>query len=148
MDEVSQRGSYVAREVAGTPVAMVRGQDDQLRVFANICRHRWMKLLEGKGRKAVITCPYHAWGYGTDGVLRRAPGMEQHPSFKPDCVRLEELNHEIWQGFVFVNLDGKAAPLAPRLTGLDERISEFRLEYWSTARTTVSYTHLTLPTKA
>ncbi|MBN33526.1 MAG: hypothetical protein CMM46_01870 [Rhodospirillaceae bacterium] len=135
IDEVSQRGSYVAHEVAGTPIAMVRGQDDQLRVFANICQHRWMKLLEGKGRKAVITCPYHAWAYGTDGVLRRAPGMEQHPSFKPDCVRLEKLNHEIWQGFVFVNLDGKAAPLAPRLTGLDERISEFRLESWSTART-------------
>jgi phenylpropionate dioxygenase-like ring-hydroxylating dioxygenase large terminal subunit len=138
VDEVEQRGSYVAREMVGQAVVMVRGQDDKLRVFSNICRHRWMKLLEGKGRKAVITCPYHAWAYGTDGALRRAPDMERHPDFDPSCVRLEELNFEIWQGFVFVNLDGKASPLAPRLTGLTKRVKGFGLEDWVTARTVES----------
>ena len=105
-DQVAEAGAYVTREILGEPIVMLRGNDGELRVFSNICRHRWMKLLEGTGRKAVITCPYHAWVYGLDGTLRRAPEMDQHPDFDPASCHLETLNHEIWQGFVYVNLDG------------------------------------------
>lgn len=134
-DEVAQAGAYVARDVLGEPLAMVRGHDGVLRVFANMCRHRWMRLLEGAGRKAVLTCPYHAWAYGLDGKLRNAPGMERHPCFDKESVRLEEVAHEVWQGFVYVNLDGRAAPLAPRLADLEPRIAAYGLEDWVTATT-------------
>jgi len=134
-DEVEQAGAYVARDVLGEPLAMVRGHDGELRVFSNMCRHRWMRLLEGAGRKAVLTCPYHAWAYGLDGKLRNAPGMERHPCFDKADVRLAEIRHEVWQGFVYVNLDGKAAPLAPRLADLEPRIAAYGLEDWVTATT-------------
>ena len=134
-DEVSRAGAYVARDIMGEPLAMVRGHDGALRVFANMCRHRWMRLLEGSGRRAVLTCPYHAWAYGLDGRLRNAPGMERHPCFEKDGVRLEEIAHEVWQGFVYVNLDGRAAPLAPALADLDPHIAAYRLEDWVTAAT-------------
>ncbi len=134
-DEVRKPGSYVAREVVGTPVAMVRDQAGVLRVFANICRHRWMKVLDGRGRKAVITCPYHAWVYGLDGRLRASPGMERHPAFEAASERLEELAFEIWQGFVYVNLDGRAPPLAGRLESFDRTLAGYRLDTWVTART-------------
>ena len=135
VDEVSEPGSYLAREIVGTPVALVRDHKRHLRIFANICRHRWMKVLAGRGRKAVITCPYHAWTYGLDGRLRRAPGMECHPAFDADETRLEELSFEVWHGFVFVNLDGRAGPLAPRLAGLEDTVRAYDLDGWITART-------------
>lgn len=134
-DEVREPGSYLAREIVGTPVALVRDHDGCLRVFANICRHRWMRVLEGRGRKAVITCPYHAWVYGLDGCLRRAPGMECHPGFDAAATRLEELSFEVWHGFVFVNLDGRAGPLAPRLAGVEDTLRPYGLDDWITART-------------
>lgn len=134
-DEVAEAGTYVARDVLGEPLAMVRGHDGQLRVFSNMCRHRWMRLLEGSGRKAVLTCPYHAWAYGLDGRLRRAPDMERHPCFDAENVRLAEIRHELWQGFVYVNLDGRAAPLAARLADLEPRIAAYGLKDWVTART-------------
>ena len=34
-----------------------------------------MALVEGKGKAAVLTCPYHAWSYDLDGALRKAPYM-------------------------------------------------------------------------
>jgi len=134
-DEAAQAGAYVARDVLGEPLAMVSGHDGVLRVFANMCRHRWARLLEGQGRKAVLTCPYHAWAYGLDGRLRHAPGMERHPCFETDKIRLVEIRHEVWQGFVYVNLDGRAAPLAPRLAGLEPRVADYDLENWVTAAT-------------
>jgi nitrite reductase/ring-hydroxylating ferredoxin subunit len=134
-DEVSRAGDYVARDILGVPLAMVRGHDGVLRVFTNMCRHRWMRLVEGSGRKAVMTCPYHAWAYGMDGRLRSAPDMDRHPCFDKAEIRLEEIAHEVWQGFVYVNLDGKAAPLAPRLADLDPRLAAYGLEDWVTAAT-------------
>ena len=134
-DEVAQAGAYVTRDVLGVPLAMVRGHDGVLRVLSNMCRHRWMRLLEGKGRKAVLTCPYHAWTYGLDGRLRGAPGMERHPCFEAGDIRLEEVRHEVWQGFVYVNLDGKADALAPRLTDLEPHLANYRLADWVTAAT-------------
>jgi phenylpropionate dioxygenase-like ring-hydroxylating dioxygenase large terminal subunit len=47
---------------------------------------------------------------------------------------LFEIRHEIWQGFVFINLDGKAEPLAQRLVPLDQEIKEFRLSEWKLVR--------------
>ena len=134
-DQAAEAGAYVTREILGEPIVMLRGNDGELRVFSNICRHRWMKLLEGSGRKAVITCPYHAWVYGLDGALRRAPDMDQHPDFDPASCALETLHHEIWQGFVYVNLDCKADGLAPRLADLDPRIAAYNLDNWVTADT-------------
>ncbi len=136
-DEVAEPGAYLAREVVGEPVVMVRGGDGALRVFSNICRHRWMKVLDGRGRKAVVTCPYHAWAYGLDGRLRSAPGMERRPGFETASVRLRELRHEVWQGFVYVNLDGAADPLGGRLADLAPRIAAYRLEDWIAAATVV-----------
>ena len=136
-DEVAEAGAYLTREALGEPVVMVRDRDGALRVFSNICRHRWMKVLDGRGRKAVITCPYHAWSYRLDGRLRAAPGMERRSGFDPASIRLTELRHEVWRGFVYVNLDGTAAPLADRLAGLTPRLAAYRLEDWFTADTVV-----------
>jgi choline monooxygenase len=38
-DQVRTPGLYVACEVAGEPVAIVRGEDDMVRSFFNVCRH-------------------------------------------------------------------------------------------------------------
>lgn len=78
-DEIAQPGEYLADDLPGLgPVVAVRGDDMQLRAFANVCRHRGAKLLaEGRGKlkAGLIVCPYHAWTYDSKGGLRGAPKM-------------------------------------------------------------------------
>ena len=67
-------GDYLAEEIAGVPVLLVRGSDRVLRAFANICRHRGAPVASGCGHARVFACPYHGWTYGLDGTPRRDPG--------------------------------------------------------------------------
>src|SRR5689334_17435480 len=60
-------GSYIARTAAGTPLLAIRGQDRQVRVFRNACRHRGAQVAQGSGCKSTFVCPFHAWTYGLDG---------------------------------------------------------------------------------
>ena len=129
-DQVPKRGDYLAVDVVGEPIVLVRGADDTLRVLSNVCRHRWMKVCEGAGNAKALVCPYHSWSYHLDGRLRAAPEMSQTPGFASENVCLPVIRHEIWQGFVYINLDGQAKPLGNQLTALDEQISEYGLADW------------------
>ena len=61
-DRWRNAGDYVALEVGGTPIIVLRDENGTLRSFANSCRHRGMLLLKlGDGHCERITCPFHGW---------------------------------------------------------------------------------------
>ena len=69
-------GDYFLYEMAGESIIVIRGQDRELRAFANVCRHRGSRIcLKSDGRASVLVCPYHAWAYNLDGSLRSARFM-------------------------------------------------------------------------
>src|SRR5581483_7311076 len=105
--EFPQRGSFVVREieVARASILIVRGQDDRIRAFHNVCVHRGTQLVtEPSGQASSFTCRYHAWSYAADGRLRVAPEMERFFIGKEDCT-LKEVALEICAGLIFVNLE-------------------------------------------
>ncbi len=78
VEELPRVGSYFTKEIdaARASVIVVKGRDEQIRAFYNICRHRGNKLVwndfpneETKGTCRQFTCKYHAWRYGLDGAL-------------------------------------------------------------------------------
>ena len=117
--EIPKRGDYFTTQLLDEPLIVARGQDNKVRVLSNVCRHRSSVILEDKGNKKHFVCPYHAWTYANDGQLLRAPYMDQVKGFNVERCRLPEFKTEVWHGFLYVNLDGKAKPLAPRLKGLE-----------------------------
>lgn len=133
-DEVSNPGDFLCLELFDEPLVMIRGEDGAVRVLSRVCRHRSMPVLEGSGNVASIVCPYHAWDYGLDGRLRGAPLMKPSPELDPGRCRLPEIRSEEWEGFVFVNLDGDAPPLAPALAGLSRALRNYRLADMRTVR--------------
>ena len=126
--EIPKRGDYFTTQLLDEPLIVVRGQDKQVRVLSNVCRHRSSVIAEGKGNNKHFVCPYHAWTYANDGQLLRAPYMDQIKVFDIKNCRLPEFKTEVWHGFLYVNLDGKAKPLAPRLKGLEPYISNHHPE--------------------
>ena len=126
--EIPKPGDYFATELIDEPLIVTRGQDMKVRVLSNVCRHRSSVIVEGKGRAKHFVCPYHAWTYANDGQLLRAPYMDKVKGFDVTSCRLPEFETELWHGFIYVNLDGKAKPLAPRLKGLEPYLQNRHLE--------------------
>jgi glycine betaine catabolism A len=109
-------GTYLTREILGEPIFVIRGKDGDVRAFANTCRHRGTRLLEGEGTvRSAITCSYHAWTYGFDGALLGTPNVGHDDGLERRRFGLWEIGLDRHDGFLFANLDGNAAPLQSTL---------------------------------
>lgn len=134
-DEIPEFGDYMTYDLLNEPVAVVRGEDGAIRALSNVCRHRAMPVLLGKGRARRLVCPYHSWTYDTAGQLIGTPLLGKRDDFDKAACRLPEFRCEVWQGFVFVTLDPQAEPLAPKLAGLDAIIGKYHFAQMRTRYT-------------
>ena len=105
-----EKGSYIARTSAGTPLVVARGKDGQVRAFINACRHRGMQVASGSGRAHAFVCPYHAWSYGLDGALKSIPGKEAFPGLAIEEHGLVEVSATEKGGLVYVMQKGTISP--------------------------------------
>ena len=133
-DQIPKAGDYLCFDLIDEPVVAVRDKAGRIRVLSRVCRHRWMHVCEGEGNANAFVCPYHAWTYNLDGALRHAPEMQNTPGFAVAEVRLPEFRSELWEGFIFVNISGDAAPLAETLSMAKRQLAGYRLESWVTVR--------------
>jgi nitrite reductase/ring-hydroxylating ferredoxin subunit len=120
-------GDYFTAFQAGEPIIVARTRDGALKAMSAVCRHRAMLVAEGHGNLRAFRCPYHHWTYALDGQLVHAPEMDKACNFSRDSFRLPQLKHEVWNGFVFVNFDPDAPPLAPRLAPLTDVLKNYHL---------------------
>ncbi|MEU6425163.1 ring-hydroxylating oxygenase subunit alpha [Microbispora sp. NPDC046973] len=125
VEKLASPGSYVSATVAGMPIAIVRDRDGALRAFYNVCKHRAHELLTGSGTTRTIVCPYHAWTYGLDGQLKAARRADKMETFDKSEICLDQVLVEEFGGFVYVNLDRGAAPLAEQAGDLAAEIARW-----------------------
>jgi choline monooxygenase len=103
-------GDYLTVDAGRAAIAVLRGKDNQLRAFHNICRHRGAKLLEGKGNlTGGVKCFYHAWAYGFDGALVGVPQAEQFPGLDKPKLGLKPAALGVFRDMIFVHPDPAAA---------------------------------------
>ena len=117
-------GEFFTCSVGAVPVAVVRGRDGRLRAFLNVCRHRGSIVVQGRGRRETLQCPYHAWTYGLDGRLLAAPRARQEPGFDSEGIALRELRVEAWGPLLFVHPDPDAPPLEQALGPLPQHLAD------------------------
>ena len=128
IDQVEKAGQFVSAFVAGEPVVAVRGHDGVLRAFYNVCRHHAAAVVtEPCGQAQLLHCPYHGWNYGLDGSLKGMPEFDGVKNFERRQNGLVPVRAEIWEKFVFVNLDPHAESLASFLGGLVKRAAPLGL---------------------
>jgi phenylpropionate dioxygenase-like ring-hydroxylating dioxygenase large terminal subunit len=113
-DQLPKSGSYFTKEIhAGkTSVIVARGTDGEVRAFHNICRHRGNKLVwqdfpgeEVRGTSRQFTCKYHGWRYGLDGACTFVQQEEEFFDLDKANFGLIPVQVDVWEGFIFVNLD-------------------------------------------
>lgn len=126
-DWVPNPGDYFTTHVIGEPIVVARGRDGRVNAMSSVCAHRAMLVAEGSGNTRMFLCPYHHWAYGLDGRLVGAPAMEKTCNFRKEDHGLATFKVEIWNGFVFVNFDHEALPLAPRLAAVTAAIADYDL---------------------
>jgi phenylpropionate dioxygenase-like ring-hydroxylating dioxygenase large terminal subunit len=131
VQQIPKPGDFLAVTLAGEPVIAVRDADNAVRAMSAVCRHRGHPLREDcSGNVTRFVCPYHRWTYDLDGRFVGAPHMRE--TVPLDTLRAETrlppLKIEIWQGFIFVNFDPAAQPLAPTLRKLDPYLEGFDLD--------------------
>lgn len=143
--QVPSAGDFLTLDLLGEPLVVVRGKDGAIRVLSRVCPHRAMDILppgysvgnlttaerreglpESCGRTRFLLCPYHSWTFDLDGRLRACPEMQQAECFHRDEVGLREFKSALWNGFVFVNLNGDAPAFEPGLEGMDAAIAAWK----------------------
>ena len=105
LDQVREPGQFVTLELAGEPLLIVRGSDQVLRGFFNVCRHHAAAVMtEREGCAKRLQCPYHGWTYTLEGALKAAPAFEGVRNFDPADHGLRPVATTAWENWVFVRL--------------------------------------------
>jgi len=124
-DQVEAPGDYLTVDTVAGSLLLLRDRAGHVGAFANSCRHRGARLLDGHGHCRTIVCPYHSWTYGPDGALLGAPGMRDRPGFDGAEWGLTAVRCETWEGFVFVSLDPEGPGLLRHLGDLPDKLGGY-----------------------
>ncbi len=112
--EIPEPGDFFVHGDTGVPILVVRQEDQSVRAFINVCRHRGAELVpEACGhKKRAFACPYHSWTYGLDGSLRSITHKEAgFPQLDPAERSLTELPAAEGVGMIFVRPTPGGAPV-------------------------------------
>ena len=147
LEEIPEPGDFAEYEILDQSIIVVRTDDLGVRALQNACRHRGVKVAEGRGSCASgFICPFHGWCYGPDGVntfVTRSKTFSQH-NLEPADLDLTPVRCEAWGGCAWINLSDDAPPLReciePFATVHDAwKIESLRVEWWHAARLPVNW---------
>jgi Rieske 2Fe-2S family protein len=133
VEQLKRKGGFFTRELAfaRTSLLIVRGMDDKIRAFHNVCRHRGNKLAwtdhpaeEIGGTCRQFSCKYHGWKYELDGRLSYILQEGEFFGIDKADYGLVPVHCDVWKGFIFVNLAKQPSQtltefLGPMITAID-----------------------------
>lgn len=127
-ERIPDTGDTEVYDIAGISVLIVRTAPGEIKAYYNACLHRGRQLRESGGPTREIQCPFHGFCWNLDGSLKRVPAQWDFPHVRPEGFGLPEVRVGTWGGFVFVNLDPDAGPLADHLGELPRQLDHWRFE--------------------
>ena len=124
-EHIPDAGDYITYDIGPWSILIVRGDDGQIRAYRNACLHRGtqLKRSDTSGSAAELRCPFHGWRWSLEGELAHIPCRWDFPHVQDAEFRLPHVRMETWGGFVFINLDPEARPLAEQLGPLAEHFT-------------------------
>ncbi|WP_404479812.1 SRPBCC family protein [Novosphingobium sp. BL-52-GroH] len=136
LEDIEQVGAYITFDILDDSVIVVRASADEIRAFHNVCPHRGRKLVDtpagmrnAHASRPNFICGYHGWTFGLDG---RNTYVEHQADWQGHlCDGLADLGKvkvETWGGWIWINLDPEAGPLAEYLHPAASMLDPYGLE--------------------
>ena len=147
LEEIPEPRDFVEYEILDQSIVVVRTEDGGVRAFQNACRHRGVKIVQGRGTCGTsFICPFHGWCYGPDGTNTFVPRKK---TFTDHNVPAKDLNltpvrSEVWGGCAWINLDDDAPPLRQCIEPFASiqdawKVESLRTEWWYACRLPVNW---------
>ena len=138
--DLREAGDFLTLDIGPESILLVRGDDEVVRGFYNVCQHRGNRLVEAEsGTLSAFTCAYHAWRYALDGTLTHVPDEADFRQGSP-CgkIGLEPIRTESFAGFIWYSLDPAIVPLRDYLGEVADHLESYQLDrmvrtHWVTA---------------
>lgn len=114
VEQVEKPGSYFTKEMAfaDTSIIIVRGKDEVVRAFHNVCPHRGNKMVwqddpfqESEGKAPIMYCRFHGWRFDLEGNLIAPTRKDLLLDFDGSKCKVPSIQCEVWEGFIFINLN-------------------------------------------
>jgi phenylpropionate dioxygenase-like ring-hydroxylating dioxygenase large terminal subunit len=147
LEEIPEAHDFAEYQIFDQSIIVLRTEDLGIRAFQNACRHRGVKVVEGRGRcESGFVCPFHGWCYGPDGkntAVTRRKSFAEH-NLQPEDLNLTPVRCEMWGGCAWINLDDEAPELRqciePFATVMDAwKVETLRAEWWRACRLPVNW---------
>ena len=127
-EHLPEVGSYIVYDIVNLSFVVMRTKPDEIKAYRNVCLHRGRQLKDYDGRCSELRCPYHGFSWQLDGRLKHIPARWDFPHIDAREWSLPEAKVGTWAGFVFINPDPEAGPLADVLGEMPEHFERWNLE--------------------
>lgn len=128
-EEIPAVGDVYLYEVASLQFIIVRSAPDRIKAFPNACLHRGRQLVDGCKHAEMLRCPFHGFSWDLDGRIAAIPNAWEFSHIEdPEHWQLPECQVETWGGFVFINPDTEAGPLAEFLGDINRHYERYPLQ--------------------
>ena len=126
-EEIPRPGDFHVYEIASMSFVVMRTRSGAIKAYRNACLHRGRRLKDYDGHCSELRCPFHGFAWALDGALQDVPARWDFPHVDDDEFRLPEARVDTWAGFVFINPDPFAEPLAAFVSDLAEQFAGWDL---------------------
>lgn len=126
-DNLKKKGDQMVIQIGRVPLVIVHTNNGEIKAFHNVCRHRAGPLATENCNNKFLRCKYHGWTYTLDGKLKSAPEMNCTPDFDITQIKLPEAKVELWNGFIFVNLNSKPVAFSETFQDIEDTIHPIQL---------------------
>jgi phenylpropionate dioxygenase-like ring-hydroxylating dioxygenase large terminal subunit len=112
VEEIPNAGDYFVKDLAAcdTSIIVVRNKQGEVRAMHNVCSHRMNQIAYDKcGHTRKFFCKFHGWAYDLDGKLTGVPDEDCFFDLDKAEHGLTRVACDVWQGFIFVNMDPQPA---------------------------------------
>ena len=127
VEDIPNIGDSLVYDILNWSFVIVKSEEDKIQAFYNSCLHRGRKLKTHRTHSLDLKCPFHGYCWNLDGTLKHTPASWDFPHVKEDEWSLPEVRVEIWEGFVFINMDDNAVSLEEYLAPLPEHHKSWNL---------------------
>ena len=130
ISKLARPRDYITFDGFGERALIIRGNDNRIRAFHNVCRHRGARLIEGHGSNCphALSCPFHGWTYDLTGNLIAVPAKNTFENLIESENGLIPVDLEIWMGFVFIRFKSGGKSLKEILAPVEHLVSPYHID--------------------